>query len=198
MPLELTTSQLSRLTEIPRRTIYRWFDDGFLPKFKLVEGRGPGLSDLHDKAIAVWAMFLDEASKNGVNFTGQGAGKVWLWREAERATDLEPGHKYDGPHLLSNCAHIVAYFRHNGFDMAGLILSGKLGFTDRPSRDRFCEIRIVPLDVAYNSVSQFVDPQKGGIPFLSGFEATHLVKSVLVINIQKLRNAFDYALQYRM
>ncbi len=190
---EFTMSEMSKYTEIPRRTLYRWRDDGLLPDYKTVEGQGPGQGDLYDKPVGVWAMFLDEASKTGVNFTGQGAGEVWLFKvDDEFKPDVPTQQHYDGPHLLGNSGHIVSYFRKNGFKFAAAIRSGKLGFVNKPSRDRFCEIRIVPLDVAFYSLPQYVDP-RDPVPFQIGLVATHIVKSVVVISLYRLSNAFDYA-----
>jgi len=147
-----------------------------------------------DKAWGVWAMFLDEYGKNGGAFSGQGAPEVFLFDDSRQHNPHDPKSSYDGPHLLGNSGRIVGYIRETGYDLSAVILRGKLGFTNTPSRDRFCEIRILPADMAGREVFQYTTPYGGY--FINGFSPTHIVKAVLLISIKLIGRAFDYAVTY--
>lgn len=184
---ELTTSELVRVTEIPRRTIYRWIDQGLLPKTTHVEGRGPGQSNLYDKAVAVWAMVLDEALKLGINFTGDNRAQVYLFRP-----DTDPAH--EGPLLLGDSVRILDYLREWDLDLTCTALSGKFGFFDKPSRDRFVEFRIIPTPVAASLVATLIDPYHTGAGyFLTGLDAHRIVKSAIIISVSRFSRHYDYA-----
>jgi len=191
MKEELTTAELIKITEIPRRTIYRWLEEGLLPSWRRVPGRGPGQSNLFDKGVAVWAKILDEALKSGINFSGPASARVWLFSRDLSDIDPDSTKNYDGPLLLGDGTRIVQYLREHLFDLAVIAFAGKVGFPQQPSRERFVEFRIVPYRVAVSNITGFLDPRG---PFLFGMDPHHLVNSTLVISVLRFSLQYDFRL----
>lgn len=186
-----TSTELMRLTEIPKRTFYRWVDDGLIPAVKIVEGRGPGRSDLYDNPVGVWIMLLDELLKRGVRLSGAERAEVRIYRQERWHTgpthDLEKD--YELPTILSNSGRIASYIRQAKIDdvaLSALVYSGKVGFVNKPSRERFTEVFLLPAYIAISRLQQYSDPEQMVGIYLGGTRTHHLVKSMAIVSIERL------------
>jgi hypothetical protein len=93
------------------RSVYRWKKENYICPVEIVEGKGPGNSDLWDIAGATWTAILDELFENGLTTDTQ-VYLMWKMKANQEITDLR------------GSQHIQRLLVEHNFDVVVQLLRG--------------------------------------------------------------------------